>query len=86
MATTTKQSAITSSWSTLAVVGYTGGVCEHEDRRAHGGVCLLQVRKVKGVVYGRKVNSNGRHKEVGEPWAINTETLRHWQEIAKAAG
>jgi predicted amino acid dehydrogenase len=79
------------TWTTLAIVGYTGSVAESygkENKSAHGGVCLLQVRKVKNGLDGlmaRRVNSNGSHQEVGKAFLIDDVTLARWHKIAKAA-
>jgi hypothetical protein len=32
---------------------------------------------------GRKVNSNGRHAEVGQSFTLDAETLASWERIAK---
>ena len=75
----------------MAIVGFKGSVAESynsENRAAHGGVCLLQVRKVKnglGGLMARKVNSNGNHKEIGKAFLIDDVTLAQWHRIAKAA-
>jgi hypothetical protein len=45
----------------------------------------LQVRKGANGLLGRKVNSNGRHEEKGEAFAIDADTLAHWGKIAKAS-
>jgi len=77
---------ITSKWQTVATVGYTGSVSRDENRAAHGGVCHLQARKgTTGILLGRKVNSNGRHEEIGEVFALDNNTLACWEEIAKAS-
>jgi hypothetical protein len=79
------------TWTTLAIVGYTGSVAESyakENRSAHGGVCLLQIRKVKNGLDGlmaRRVNSNGTHQEIGKAFLIDDVTLAKWHRIAKAA-
>ena len=73
--------SITTKWTTIAIVGYSGSVSRDENRAAHGGVCLLQARKGKRGVIGRKVNSNGRATEVGKSFALDAETLAHWQHI-----
>lgn len=73
---------ITSKWQTVATVGYTGSVSRDENRAAHGAVCHLQARKGKNGLIGRKVNSNGRHHEVGEAFALDAEMLAHWERIA----
>lgn len=75
----------TTRWTTLAVRGYQGSVARNEDRRAHGGVCLLQVRRGAQGLLGRLVNSNGRFREVGEAFALDDFTLASWQGIARAA-
>ena len=77
--TTTK---LTSRWQTMCVLGYTGSVSRDENRAAHGGVCLHQARRSKdGRIMARKVNSNGRHEEIGEPFEIDADKLAHWQSI-----
>ena len=79
------------TWTTLAIVGYTCSVAESygkENKSAHGGVCLLQIRKVKNGLDGlmaRRVNSNGSHQEVGKAFLIDDVTLAKWHRIAKAA-
>ena len=81
------------TWTTLAIVGFSGSVAESyhsENRAAHGGVCLLQVRKVKNGLDGlmaRRVNSNsnGAQKEVGKAFLIDDVMLAQWHRIAKAA-
>jgi hypothetical protein len=78
-------SKITSRYTTVATVGYTGAVSRTQNRAAHGGVCHLQVRKVNGRVIGRKVNSNGRHEEIGEPFDLTAEQLAHWETIARSS-
>ena len=76
---------ITTKWTTVATVGYSSSVSRNENRSAHGGVCHLQVRKGANGLLGRKVNSNGRHEEKGEAFAIDADTLAHWGKIAKAS-
>ena len=79
--------AVTTKWATVAIVGYTGSVASEawmENRAAHGGVCLLQVRKNQdGLRLGRKVNSNGKQKEIGEAFLVSEERLAQWERIAK---
>ena len=76
--------AIKTTWTTVAIVGYSGSVSRNENRSAHGGVCLLQARKNKdGLRMGRKVNSNGRHKEIGEAFLLSEDHLARWKQIAK---
>ena len=73
---------ITTKWTTIATVGYSGSVSRDENRAAHGGVCLLQARKGKnGIILGRKVNSNGRAVETGESFTLDAGTLAHWERI-----
>ena len=79
MTTTTK---LTSRWQTICTVGYQGSVSADENRSAHGGVCHCQARVAKGgTIMARKVNANGRHEEVGEPFAIDEGRVRHWAAI-----
>ena len=76
---------LTSRWQTICTVGYTGSVSRDENRSAHGGVCHCQARLSKdGTIMGRKVNSNGRHEEVGEPFAIDEDRVMHWASIDRA--
>jgi hypothetical protein len=70
---------INTRFTTIATVGYTGSVTRNENRAAHGGVCLLQVkRNAFGKAIGRKINSNGRHLEVSKPFELDAATLDHW--------
>lgn len=75
-----------SKWATMAIVGYSHSVNPRdENQAAHGGVCLLQTRhNSKGEILGRRVNSNGRHREVGEPFVLDPDTLDNWNTISKA--
>ena len=74
---------IGSNWQTVAVVGYTGSVSvSGYNRNAHGGVCLLQARRdARGNMTGRKVNTNGRHREVGNMFLLTAAQLAKWQKI-----
>lgn len=74
---------LTRTWQTILIDGYRGGVdCRHQNPRAHGGVCLYQARRTRGGgIEARRVNSNGRAQEVGEPFAVDAETVAHWAEI-----
>lgn len=82
MTTATK---ITSKYTTLCTVGYQGSVSRKENRAAHGAVCHIQVRRAGDKVLARKVNSNGRHQEVGESFEADAEQLANWDSIAKAS-
>lgn len=75
---------ITTKWTTVATVGYSGSVSRNENRAAHGAVCHLQARKGANGLLGRKVNTNGRHEEKGEAFDLDADTLGHWGTIAKA--
>lgn len=74
-------------WATVATVGYTGAVSTlWANRSAHGGVCHLQARQdADGRLWGRRVNANGRHRETGERYAIDGETLDRWCRIGQAS-
>lgn len=74
---------ITTKWKTVATIGYNGSVSRHENRMAHGGVCHLQARKSKNKNIGRKINTNGRHEEVGESFDLDAETLENWINLSK---
>lgn len=75
-----------SKWATMAIVGFTKSVSASDyNPAAHGGVCLLQARRSsKGEILGRKVNSNGRHRETSESFVLDAETLASWQRIAQS--
>lgn len=76
---------ITTKFKTIAFVGFAGSVSrKSENRYAHGGVCFLQARRTPaGRLLGRRVNSNGLHREVGESFELHESTLEHWRAIAK---
>ena len=75
---------ISTVWQTVATVGYTGAVATPQNYDAHGGVCHLQVRaNARGHVIGRKVNSNGRHEEASQTFAMTPDRLAQWQKLAR---
>lgn len=74
---------ITSTWKTIAIVGYTGAVASPQNRDAHGGVCLLEARQGTRGMLGRKVNSTGRHREVGKAFPLTADCLAQWQKLAR---
>jgi len=77
---------ITSKYTTVATVGYSGSVnSRSENRAAHGAVCHLQARKTADGLKGRKINSNGRHQEVGPAFDLDADTLAQWERIEKSA-
>ena len=81
------ETKITTKWTTVATVGYRGSVSRDENRAAHGGVCHLQARRsgrVGQLFLGRKVNTNGLFREVGDSFDLDSETLAHWESIANA--
>jgi hypothetical protein len=46
---------------------------------------LLQLRRQRGGgILARRVNSNGRHAEVGTPWTPDADTVAHWGRIGGA--
>lgn len=73
---------LTMRWRTVATVCFTHEVSKDENKAAHGGVCLLQLRKGKYSVFGRKINVNGLHKEVGEPFLVDDYTKERWLALA----
>lgn len=76
---------MTTKYQTICTVGYTGSVSRDENRAAHGAVCHIQARKASnGRILARKVNSNGRHQEVGESFEATAEQVAHWESIAKS--
>ncbi len=78
---------ITSKYTTIATVGFSGSVSSrNENRSAHGAVCHLQARRnAAGQIVGRKVNSNGRHQEVGETFVLDADTLAQWERIERSS-
>lgn len=75
--------AITTIWKTIAIVGYSGAVASPQNYDAHGGVCLLEARQGANGLLGRKVNSTGRHREVGKPFSLTADQLAQWQKLAR---
>ena len=76
---------ITTKYTTLCTVGYTGSVSRDENRAAHGGVCHIQVRRGANGLLARKVNSNGRHQEISESFIPTAEQMKNWESIAANA-
>ena len=77
---------LSSRFSTICIVGYTGSVSKHQEPRAGGGVKLCQARKAKdGKIFGKYINSNGRYLENGDAFEMTSEELNHWASIAKAS-
>jgi hypothetical protein len=72
-----------SEFKTIAVVAFAGSVSRRNyNPAAHGAVCLLQARiNAKGEQIGRKVNTNGRHEEVGNAFRLDNDTLSHWESM-----
>lgn len=81
---TTTTTELTTSYTTICTVGYTGSVSRYdENRAAHGSVCHIQARKTAdGRILARRVNTNGRHTEVGEAFAATADDIAHWSSIA----
>ena len=77
----TTATQLTSRFQTICRVAFSGSVNPYdENRAAHGGTCLCQARYAKdGRIMARKVNSNGRHKEIGKECEIDAEQLAHWE-------
>lgn len=77
---------LTTKYTTVATVGYQHSVnSRNENRAAHGAVCHLQARKTADGIKGRKVNSNGRHQEVGPAFDLDADTLAQWERIANSS-
>lgn len=76
---------LTSKYQTICTVGYSGSVSRNENRAAHGAVCHIQARKAGGRVLARKVNTNGRHQEVGEAFEPSADDLANWERIEKSS-
>jgi hypothetical protein len=75
--------AINTTWKTIAIVGYSGAVATPQNHDAHGGVCLLEARQGTTGLLGRKVNSTGRHREVGKPFSLTADQFALWQRIGQ---
>ena len=77
---------ITGKYTTIATIGFSGSVnSSNENRAAHGAVCHMQARKGANGIIGRKVNSNGRHQEVGEAFELDADTLAQWTSIEQSS-
>ena len=75
---------LTNRWKTVCIVGYQSIAAVDENPSAHGGVCMCQARiSGKNGRRGRKVNSNGRHEEIGHAFALDDQMLAHWEYLAK---
>lgn len=73
-------------WATICTVGFSGAVGQDQNPSAHGGVKHCQAKRLQsGRLQGRYVNSNGRHNEIGDPFDIDEDQLKHWQSIAKCS-
>lgn len=77
--------ALTSKFTTIATVGFSGSVSSNQNPAAHGAVCHLQARKTADGIVGRKVNSNGRHSETGLAFQLDADTLAQWQRIDRCS-
>lgn len=72
---------LTGKFTTIATVGFAGCVSSNQNRAAHGSVCHLQARRTTTGFVGRRVNSNGRHSEIGEAFPLTADTLVQWSRI-----
>ena len=80
---TTTTTRITTRWAIIATVGYQHSVdpC-NEERRAHGAVCHLESRRTAtGAIRGRRVNSNGYYREIGNSFELSADELARWRRI-----
>lgn len=73
---------ITSKWSTVKEIAFTGNVAYRcQNPGASGGICLLQARHdSNGAILTRKVNSNGLHQEIGPTYRLLRGTAADWVE------
>jgi hypothetical protein len=76
---------LTSKFTTVATVGFSGSVSNNQNPAAHGAVCHLQARRTADGIVGRRVNSNGRHSETGKSFALDADTLAQWQRINRCS-
>jgi hypothetical protein len=75
---------ITSTWKTIATVGFAGCVNAHDSNpAAHGAVCHLEARQGTRGLLGRRVNSNGKHEEVSQAFSLTADQLAQWQKLAR---
>lgn len=80
----TTDAKLTSRWQTICTIGFQGSVKCHQNRAAHGGVCHLQARRARdGRIMARRVNSNGRHEEIGGAYVTDAETIAHWRKLGR---
>lgn len=69
----------TRGYATIATLPFTAPVAAHkENRAAHGGVTLIQLRRDIDGLWCRKVNSNGNHREYGKRFVPTAAQLAHW--------
>lgn len=75
---------ITNKWQTIATVGFSGCVNAYDSNpAAHGAVCHLEARQGTRGLLGRRVNSTGRHKEVGKAFPLTADQLAQWKGMAR---
>jgi hypothetical protein len=74
---------ITAKFTTVVTIGFQFAVGRNQNPAAHGGVCHIQLRRgAKGVV-ARRVNTNGRHREVGETFTPSEQQLSQWGSMVR---
>jgi hypothetical protein len=59
-----KMIKITATYQTILTNGFSQQIGNNS--AANGGVCHVQLRKVKGIFHKRLINSNGRNQAVGK--------------------
>jgi hypothetical protein len=71
---------LTTRWKTSRETCFDGAVSiDDQNRAAHGGVCLWQVRRTRfGRVQGRRVNVNGMHTEESPVYDLSESDFGHW--------
>lgn len=66
---------IGSKWTTVATRAFMGPVSKNENPVAHGNVCYVHVRRYKGRILRRYVNSNAGQQEEGPACEITEQEL-----------
>ncbi|MGV3605224.1 MAG: hypothetical protein ACO1RA_02370 [Planctomycetaceae bacterium] len=76
---------ITSKYTTICTMVFQGSVSsKNYNPAAHGGVQFIQVRRGANGILARRINSTGRHDEIGEAFVPTAQQLANWEAIAKA--
>jgi hypothetical protein len=72
----------TSKYQTVATICYKPIITMYPNPRAHGNVCLLQIKRgAKGRLVGRQLNVNGSAEESSIPRYLSPDEVLAWEQI-----